>query len=168
MSGDSTAPRSVPAVNSAANSSVEQVVGNKSDTHVGDSAMAILHILNEHAHVHSEVYPTLANGEDVVSGAAWVLGVFKEIVPVNTINEVFDIHYISIEELSANDVYELVLYAATVEIGRVRFIKNAVQDGTVNVPFQCDMQPANTQIQAKLATSSGGDTARISLFLHRY
>ncbi|KKN53504.1 hypothetical protein LCGC14_0602010 [marine sediment metagenome] len=168
MSGENAAPRSVPAIDSVLNSSIEQVVGNKSDTHDGDSLKAFTHTMNEHVHNQSRVYPTLANGLDVISGAGWVLGEFKEIVPNAAIGSDFDIHYISIEALSANETYELVLYAVTTEIGRVRFIKNAVQDGTMNIPFQCDIQPAGTQIQAKLATESGADTARISIFYHYY
>ncbi len=168
MSGEQTAPRSVPAIDSTLNTSIEQVVGNKNDTHDGDSLAAKLHIFDEHIHNQSRVYPTLANGVVVTAGGAWGLGGFTEIVPVSTIGLDFDIHYISIEALSANETYELVLYAATTEIGRVRVIKNAVQDGTMNVPFQCDILPAGTQIQAKLATAGGGDSATISIFYHYY
>lgn len=159
----------VPTADSSDNNTMNDVIGNKNDTHLGDSIRALIHILDEHIHKSSKMYPTLANGEPVVSGAAWVLGVFKEIIPINTITDPFDVHYVSIENLTANDTYELVLYdGADAEIGRCRFVKNAVQDGTVNVPIQTPIQPANTQIKAKLATSSGGDTATISLFYHTY
>ena len=168
MSGGSTAPRSVPAVDSAANSSIEQVVGNKNDTHDGDSVRAMLHRLDEHAHKESKVWPTLANGIVVTAGAAWVLGEFAEIAAVNDISVDFDIHHISVEALSANEVYEIVLYAATTEISRVRVTKNANLDGTMNIPVQCPIEPANTQIQAKVATEGGADTATISLFYHEY
>ncbi len=168
MTGESTAPRSVPAVDSTANTSIEQVVGNKNDTHNGTSIKAMLHKLDEHAHKSSKVWPTLANGVVVTAGAAWVLGAFAEIAAVNDIAVDFDIHHISVEALSANEVYEIVLYAATVEIARVRVTKNANLDGTMNVPVQCPIQPANTQIQAKLATEGGSDTATISLFYHEY
>jgi len=168
MTGESTAPRSVPAIDSTANTSIEQVVGNKNDTHNGTSIKAMLHKLDEHAHKSSKVWPTLANGVVVTAGAAWVLGAFAEIAAVNDIAVDFDIHHISVEALSANEVYEIVLYAATVEIARVRVTKNANLDGTMNVPVQCPIQPANTQIQAKLATEGGSDTATISLFYHEY
>ncbi len=168
MSGASLAPRSVPPVDSTGNTSIEEVVGNKNDTHDGDSIRAMLHRLDEHAHKPSKVWPTLANGIAVTSGAAWVLGAFAEIAAVNDIAVDFDIHHISIEALSANEVYEVVLYAVTSEIGRVRVTKNANLDGTMNIPLQCPVQPANTQIQAKVATESGGDTATLSLFYHEY
>ncbi len=168
MSGESLAPRSVPPVDSTGNTSIEEVVGNKSDTHDGNSVRAILHTLDEHAHKPSKVWPTLANGIVVTAGAAWVLGNFAEIAAVNDIAVDFDIHHISVEALSANEVYEIVLYAATSEIARVRVTKNANLDGTMNIPVQCPIEPANTQIQAKIATEGGADTATISLFYHEY
>ncbi len=158
----------VPTIDTADNVDMVDVVGNKSDTHDGDSVRAMLHRLDEHAHKPSRTWPTLANGVDVVAGAAWVLGNFAEVAAVNDIGVDFDIHHISVEALTANDVYEIVLYAGTTEIARARVVKNANQDGTMNIPVQCEILPANTQIQAKLASASGGDTATVSLFYHEY
>lgn len=126
------------------------------------------------AHIHSmaKVYPTLANGEQIAAAAgAWALGNFKEIVPVNTITTDFSIHYINIEAASDSDVYEIVLYAGTTEIGRrrVTFIDITNSQSLPSVPFMCEVQPANTQIQAKCATKGGGsDTIDISLSYHLY
>ena len=159
---------SVPAADSIDNMDSSDVLGSKLDGHDGDSALALLHTLNEHAHGGSKVYPTLATPENVVAGAAWVLGAFKEIVPVGGITEDFDIHYVSIEGISANDTYELVLYAVEVEIGRVRFVKNAGIAPTINIPIQAPIIPANTQIKAKLASLTGGSDVDISLFYHEY
>lgn len=129
-----------------------------------------VHILEEHAHSASNCYPTLANGTTVTGAVgAWTLGAFAEVVPASTITEPFDVHFISIEDLSAVDVYEIVLYAATTEIGRIRVARTANQDSTTQVPIQMHIQPANTQIQAKCATSAGGsDTAVIALHYHTY
>jgi hypothetical protein len=131
---------------------------------------AIDHILEDHIHKACGVFPTLAAGEAVTGGAQYVLGAYAEIVPTATIGSPFDIHYISIEALDTNAVYEIVLYAITTEVGRVRVTKNAVQDGTMNIPFQCPILPAGTQIQAKLADSDagGGSIATISIFYHTY
>ncbi len=159
----------VQPVDSAANIDITDVIGNKLDTHDSDSLSGHAHNTNDHFHKPCLTYPTLANGELVESAAGvWTLGALKEIVPINTITSKFDIHYVSIEALTANDVYELWLYAVEVFIGRVRFTKNAQQDGTMNVPFQCDLQAANAQIQAKVASAGGGSDATISLFYHIY
>lgn len=128
-------------------------------------------VLEEHSHSESKVYPTLANGETVTAGAAWTLGVFKEIIPVNAIDEDFDIHWINVEAASDDEVYELVIYAATTEIGRVRFTVSLTAGARVLLPplrFQCPIIAKNTQIQAKVATAGGGDTCDISLQYHVY
>ena len=161
----------VPAVDSSRNKSFTEVIGNKNDTHAGTSIMAKVETLEDHAHKEAKVWPTMADGIVVTAAATdWTgLGNYAEIAAANDITSDFDIHYISVEDISANGVYELVLYAATTEIGRVRFVQNAVQDSTVNVPFQTPIVAANTQIQAKVASdNAAADTVAISLGYHTY
>lgn len=128
--------------------------------------------LDEHVHSPSKVYPTLAAGVTVTGNAgAWVLGVFAEIVPATTITKEFDIHHICLEDISANGVYEIVLYqgATDIEVGRVRVVQDGVFSGVLNIPFQTALLPANARIRAKVASSSGGgDTVTISIFYHTY
>jgi len=124
--------------------------------------------LEDHIHGIAKVYPTLANGVVVTAGAAWTLGAFVEIVPVSTITDPFDIHYICIEASSGAETFELVLYAATVEVGRIRFTTTVAVDAPQNQPFMSVVIPANTQIQAKVATVGGGDTVTMSIFYHTY
>ena len=135
------------------------------------TSQIITRVLDEHIHMPCLVYPTLANGVAVLGGGAWALdGAFVPIVPINTITERFDIHHICIEALSVNEVYEIVLYAgaAQTEIGRVRVVKNAAQDGTMNIPMQTPIIDANSKIEAKVATAGGTDTATLSIFYHTY
>lgn len=129
-----------------------------------------VHLLEDHAHKESNVYPTLADGVLVTGAAgAWTLGAFVEVVPVNTITEDFDIHFISVENLSANDIFEIHLFAEEVFLGSTRVVKTAAQDSTTQVPVQTPIVAANSQIQAKLASSGGGsDTATMSVFYHLY
>jgi hypothetical protein len=133
---------------------------------------ALDHINEEHIHSASSVYPTLAGGTSVTSGGgAWALSAgFTQIVPAATIGERFDIHHLSIENISANVVFEIVLYygASNTECGRVRVTKNAAQDGTMNIPFQTIIMPADSRIQAKVADSGGGNSITISIFYHTY
>jgi len=161
----------VPSADSSDNETIRDVVGNKNDGHNGDSIYAGVEILQDHVHHASLVYPTLANGVTVTEGAAWTLGAFAQIVPASTIGDAFDIHHISIENISANGVYELVLYygAGNTECGRVRFVQNAVQDTVMNIPMQTPIIPADSRIQAKVASAAGGvKTVDISLFYHTY
>ena len=160
----------VPVVDGAANHEMRDVVGNRDDSVDTTTLAGRVHALEEHVHSQSKVYPTLAGGTAITAGAvAWNLSAgFTEIIPDAQIGNKFDIHYVSIEGLDTNASYELVLYAVEVEIGRCRFVKNAVQDGTVNAPIQTPILPAGTQIQAKLADSAGGSIATVSLFYHEY
>ena len=130
-----------------------------------------LHTIAEHLHGTSKVYPTLAAGVDVLSGIAWTLGNFVEIIPANTITSPFDIHWLILENVTDDEVYEMVFYAVEVEIARIRV---GVQPGVGNtvvlspVPVQMEIQLANTQIQAKLASSGAAETATISVAYHTY
>ena len=129
-------------------------------------------VMEEHLYAKSAVYPTLAAGVTVTGhNDAWTLGTLVEIVPASTITEDFDVHWISIENISANGIYELVLYcgAGDTECGRVRFVQNAVQDSVVAVPFMTPILEKNSRIRSAVASSTGGgDTADISIFYHTY
>lgn len=128
---------------------------------------------DEHFHSASKVYPTGAAGVGVTSASgAWTLGSFAEIVPVDTISGDFDIHWVNIEGVSADGIYEIVLYAATTEIGRMRFTATDIANATflAERKMQTEIQLKNTQIQAKVMTDNGGqqDTVTISLHYHTY
>ena len=164
-----TADMTTVSQDSTANSTINDVIGNKTDTHDGDSLYARAHIVEEHMHKAANTFPTLADGEVVIGAAnAWALGNFKEIAPANAIDEDFDIHFIVVEGASVADVFEIILYAATVEIGRARvaFIDIANSQTLPSVPFQCEIQPANTQIQAKIANKTGASAGQITISLH--
>ena len=165
---------STPASNSTANSTVSNVVGSKTDTHLGDSLYAKVHTLDEHAHSGCKVIPTGAPGVTLTANAtAWTLGSFGTVVATNAIASVFDIHFINIEAMSDNATYEIVLYAGAdaseAEIGRVRVTRTTNHVKKDGVVFQCPLQPANTQIKGKvMSSSSSADTATISLYYHTY
>lgn len=130
-----------------------------------------VHILEEHAHGQSKVYPTLSPGVDVLSGIAWTLGNFVEIIPADTITKAFDIHWLVIETTTDDETYEMVFYAGEVEIARVRFATEAAGGNrlqTSPIPTLMKIQPPNTQIQAKMASSGAAETATISLIYHEY
>lgn len=131
-------------------------------------------IIDDHTHMSQFVYPNLADGV-VVTGAAgaWTLGALVEVIPVNTITDPFDIHWINVEAASAVDTYVIVLYygagGAETEWGRTRFTKSAVLDIQAGVPFQCPIVPKNTRIAAAVANSAGGaETVTISVMGHPY
>jgi len=237
----------IPSADSADNVDFADVIGNKTDTHDGDSLAAKAHTIEEHIHSRSKVYPMMKAGITITSsgtaftlGAAativgtvqnldnaitsnpsgtltrweltahglvvgeyvtlvgveagqlgtWIIlavndadhfdvdsGTYTEQTPPGDANETaqdvieedFDIHYVSLENLSANAVYELVVYDDGTECGRNRFTKNANLDATVNAPIQTPIIAAGSVVTAKLSTNNAaGDTATISLFYHTY
>lgn len=164
----------LPDIDSAANLTMRDVIGDKLDDVAGNSLYALIKTLNEHFHSASKVYPTLANGV-VVTGAAgaWALGNFVVIVPTNAIQSVFDIHHINVATFNANDTFELVLYAgangAEVEIGRCRFTRLSNVGASPHIPMMTPLIAANTQIKAKIASQAGtSNTATISIQYHTY
>lgn len=157
----------VPSPDNGDNALMRDVVGSKSDGHGTETIYANVHDLWEGTHHIQKVYPTLADSIEVVSEEiAWTLGEFAEVVPVNTIKEEFHIHHLCISEADGNDDYELVLYAGEVEIGRVTFTRTDKKDDVEGLPIIVPHSAANTQIQAKLANSAGGRTAKIKLWYH--
>jgi hypothetical protein len=133
-----------------------------------------LEILHDHIHSAQKVYPTLANGVTVTGAAgAWALGAFAVLVPTNAIASPFDIHHINVAAYNASDTFELVLYAgangAEVEIGRVRFSRISNVGAAPHVPMMTPINPANSQIKAKIASQNGtSNTATISIDYHTY
>ena len=161
----------VVGIDDSANLTVKDVVGQKDDTHLGDSLYAHAHILEEHIHKEQLVYPTLANSIQVAGGAgAWELGNLVTIMPANTVaaDMRFDIHWIIICALSANDEYELILYADTTQIGRLTFTRTDKKDVTDGVPFQCPILAPSVRIRARLASASGGDNGNFKIMYHEY
>lgn len=161
----------VPTANSINNVTESDVIGNKTDTIAGTSAMSLLKVAAAYIHAQSRVYPTLADGV-VVTGdnVTWTLGAYSVIIPANAVDTPFIIDMIDLQAFSAIDTYELVLYygpnGAEVEAGRIRFTRTTNNPGPNE--FQTEIIPANSQIKAKLATKNGlSATVTISLNYHR-
>jgi len=121
------------------------------------------------------VYPTLANGVDIVSANTdWVLGTVTEVVPINTITTDFHIHGITIEALDRDAVFELALYAGAgdTEVARVRWAQNGGFFGDRGLDTITGTQiAANSRIRAALASSNGTAqiaTVRISIRYAEY
>jgi hypothetical protein len=168
LKGDFT----VPSINSADNTYAMDVIGNKSDDESGDSVYAEAYKVSKHIHSPCLCYPTLANGITLASTTTiWQLGAITDIVLANTIASPFDIHWVTVEGVSATGVYELHLFhgASDTFIGSIRFTKTAAQDAAKDYKFMCPILPANDRIRGKLASNNAvADTATISVAYHVY
>lgn len=164
----------VPSVNSAANTYMYDVIGNKTDDELGNSLLSKAYISETHVHSVSEVYPpfSVSPAINVISSAAaYAHGALTQIIPINTIAASFDIHWINIHVISATGVYELKLYygAADTLAATVQFAKTAVMDSTKEHQCMTLVIPANSVVKASLASSNAAaDTVDITLQFHRY
>ncbi|KKM81957.1 hypothetical protein LCGC14_1324510 [marine sediment metagenome] len=148
-------------------------IGENSDNHDGTTLFGRLRELIEHAHTAQKVYPTLADGVTITTGAGdWGLGTITEIVPANAISTEFDIHEVLVEDVNTQDkTYQLILYygGSDTECVRVRFAATSNKGG---VPAQFAMTPlipANSRIRGQLAIEDGGSkTIKLSLRYHDY
>ncbi len=148
-------------------------IGENSDNHNVASLFGRNRELIEHVHTAQKVYPNLADGVTLTSGAGdWGLGTITEIIPANTITAEFDIHEVLVEDVNTQDkTYELILYygASDIECVEVRFAASANKGG---VPAQFAMTPlipANSRIRAQLAIEDGASkTVKVSLRYHEY
>lgn len=117
-------------------------------------------------------YPALTNGITIVGGAtAWVLGAVTQLVPVNTLTLPICLHEVLIEYASTSDIYVLILYyiweGHTIEIGRIKTNRERYNGTSSQIEISGMQIPANSRINAKLASSMGGSqTLRVSLSYH--
>jgi hypothetical protein len=171
-----------PAGDSANDATIADVIGIKADTTAGTSVISKLksiietvNSINTHNHSSQKCYPSLADGISLAgAAAAWTLAAaFTELIPVNTIVNPFDLHWVSVGAVGGNDTFEVHFYSglagSEVFVGSVRFVRQTVLSDVSPVALQTIVLPANTRISAKLATKAGGaNTAVISVFYHEY
>lgn len=157
------------------------VIGEKTDSvgipfNFGDDSL-MAYAVTGYYHVHGEsfIYPYLANPTQLTSGSgAWNnTGALVEIVPANTLVKAFDIHWISISNISAvlNGIVELYsgMAGSEVKIGAVDCFRtsNFIAEG--NKPIMVRQQSKNTRISARFSDSTAGTaTCQIKVYGHYY
>jgi hypothetical protein len=150
------------------------LIGLITDEEINNTIFGKLYEIIKHFHSVQYCYPTLANGiQAVASASIWTLGSYVVVIPTNTIGNPFDIHHIHIGNFSDNTVYEIHLFSgadgAESFICAARFARNSNTNQGSNLSVITPIIPANTQIKAKLASSSNGaDTANFSVMYHTY
>lgn len=168
----SAGPYAVPIADSADNITMRDVIGNKVDTHDGDSIYSRLDELYDAFQLERRVYPSLAAGATVVSPAGvWAYGNYAVIVPASTITADFHILNVSIESSSvAAGVFQLELYkgAADDVITAVRFAMAGGFWGNMVYGIGSEEVEANSQVRARLASSIGAVTLTFSIVYYEH
>ncbi len=164
----------VPTADSADNNTIMDVIGNKTDTHAGSSLYAQADSTNDHIHSEAKVWPTLADAVTLTATVNdWTdFGTKVEVVAAAAIGSPFDIHFVSIEAISAIGQYEVKLWsgaAGAVEIGHMSFSRTAAHSREGSQPVTTPIQPADTKIMASMASNNANaDTVDVKIAYHTY
>jgi len=160
---DNLADLTVPAQNSAANITIRDIIGNKTDNNLGTSLYARVDELYDHWQAERRVYPTLAVGATIISANAdWTYGAYGTVVPANTITSNFHIFNISVEACNRDATFQLEFYkgAADDVISAIRFNITGGFFGNQVYFLGSEEIDANAQVRARIASSNG--TAQIA------
>lgn len=152
-----------------------KTIGNiDTDNYLSNNIYGILENLRKYTQSVNKVYPSLADNVLVTGGtAAWELGSFVEIIPVNTITNYFNIHCMGLTYPSAVDCYQIELYSGgsgdEVLIAQVKVCRDTNQGSVSPTCIITPIIAPNTRISAKIATKGGGnDTITMALGYHEY
>jgi hypothetical protein len=155
----------VPAVDSAANAQMRDVLGQKGDTHDGDSAMARLHTFEEHIHSPTMVLPDRGGSiPATAAGGAWTYGV--ESATLGTPGDDFDIHWVEIVA-NNNDQYQARISVDGTPVTEFTFERVAASTRSFTKPVQTAVLGAGS-ITVALASAAGGSTANFKVEYHTY
>lgn len=134
-----------------------------------------LDVIEKHIHGSAMVYPQLAAPITLTKAAgAWAAyPTPTEIIPANTIISDFDIHWISIANISATGNYMLRLYTGAagseVFLCELDFYRTAVNAVIGSQPGLSPIIKKNTRISAAISSgNAAADTADIKLRYHTY
>jgi hypothetical protein len=133
-----------------------------------------VHVLEEHAHGQQKLAPSDAAPAVLASAAvAWTQGTIVQLLAAGAETEDYDVHWVTVSNITANADYEIVLYAggigAEVEIGRCAVTRNAVQSQEGTVAMLTRIQPGGTRLSASISSStSGTEGASVKVAYHTY
>jgi hypothetical protein len=141
-----------------------------------DSLVSSVEILSDHFHTPQQVYPNLATAVSVVStngAGSWTPGADTEVIPIDTITSIYDLHFVSIATIGANASFQLDFYqganGAGTHIGSVTFARQDNFQRSFFLPITCPRLAANRRVYAKLADDGdAGITITLKVWYHIY
>ena len=126
-----------------------------------------------YTHNYSKVHPSLQSGIVVPkNNTPWVLGADTEIAAAGAIPNNFRIIGLLIESVSANGIYEIVLYANNTEMFRCRLattVAAGTYSGLAEIPVVTDLFVIPSRISASIASNNAGPgsiTISLRYFTH--
>lgn len=167
----------VPEADSVKNILIRDAVGNKNDTHVSGSLHGKTELILEHLHSDIFTRPNLTAGVTLTTpGGSWAggYGPKVEVIPANNITSDFDLHFMSISNISANGLYQVQLYSGgagseVAEGDGFAISRSAVQSQEGTRKILTRVFPANTRISAAVAGGvAGAETVVVKVEGHTY
>ena len=150
--------------------SISAATGTANDSYFHETIRGRVEAAYQHVHKEARVAPSKNTGVTVTSSAtAWTLGDFSaDIIAANSVGATYDLHWVNVESMDTNGIYEIVFYAGNDEIARVRTSR---QDNFtkrealfVESPWIGD----GVALRAKVAHSVGSAACVVSVGYHTY
>jgi hypothetical protein len=157
---------------------IQLKIGNNTQIWANSTKTILAYNNTTYKHIHNPayVYPANAADKSVTSGAgAWELGSLTELIPANTIDVSFDIHWLNVSNMSAVGTYYIELHLvdgdlnSTKYLGAVKVTSSAAQDKADNAFIQIPVIPANSRVGIRVADSTTSSrTISLSVHYHDY
>ncbi len=127
---------------------------------------------DEHIHSSQLVAPAAAAPVLCAAGApGYGLGIFSNAFLANGfVPFPFDVHWVDISNISANDDYEITFYYGLTDIFlcAAAFTRSGPQLTSFHMHLQSIIVPAGSRIRARLASAAGGNNCNAKIFYHEY
>ncbi len=121
-------------------------------------------------HAMQYVYPVLAASVTLPADGAnpWTYGALTTVVPINTITSSFNIHGISISNMSVTSSYivKITYGAADTVWGYFRISRGGAAFNSSVIQIQGAVIPANSAVKMQVADAGGIGTLDISIYYH--
>jgi hypothetical protein len=138
---------------------------------ISGTSGTLQHHDDEHLHSAQLVAPSGAPIAVVSGVGVYVLGAFSaDFIIAGAVPLPFDLHWVDISNIGANDDYEIVFYygPTDIEACRAAFTRSGPQVVSFQIHLQTIILPAGSRIRAKMRSAAGGNTCNAKIFYHEY
>lgn len=129
-------------------------------------------VLDEHIHSEQLVAPWGAAPVLLTSGGgAWTFGAYSnDIIALNAVTSLFDLHWAVLTGASANGDFEIeIVYGAADTVAcHVAFSRTNAFTASITLPIMTIRLPANSRVRARMRDSVGAATCSIKVLYHTY
>lgn len=138
---------------------------------------AEVHEIKEHIHAESVTYPADVSAPvQLTAGAANVYGAWVQVIAGGTLSNSFDIHYVTFENISANDTYRIqfsyggsnTTMGETPNLVRSAVFTDFVGINVTTADSNHNLPSASDALYARVKSANGGNNGFVSVCVHPY